>query len=111
MFFFFLITITIFLITITSIRFIILIIASNDGKFIEMQEIWRKYMNIYPNIKSFFIQNDSSIEEDILLNEEENTIYFKEKESYLPGITNKTILAIDYCLQTHDFDYIYRTIN
>lgn len=89
---------------------IILIIASsNHDKYIHMEEIWRKYMNIHPNIKTFFIKNDPSINEDIVLKEEENTIYCKENETYIPGITNKTILAIDYCLQKYDFDYIFRT--
>lgn len=89
---------------------IILIIASSThDKYIHMEEIWRKYMNIHPNIKSFFIKNDPSIKENIILNEEENTIYCREKETYMPGITNKTVLAIDYCLQNYEFDYIFRT--
>lgn len=89
---------------------IILIIASSNHKrYIEMQEIWRKYMNMHPNIKSYFIKNDASIEEDIILKEEENTIYCKEIECYIPGITNKTMLAIHYCLEHYHFDYIYRT--
>ena len=87
---------------------IVLIIASsNHDKYIHMQEIWRKYMNSYPNIKSFFINNDPSIEDDILW--KEDTIYCREKETYMPGITNKTISVIDYCLQHFNFDYIYRT--
>ena len=91
-------------------QIIILIIASLNNKiYIQMQEIWRRYMNLHPNIKSYFIINDPSIEEDIIVNEEENTIYCREIEIYTPGITNKTVLAIDYCLQTYNFDYIYRT--
>jgi hypothetical protein len=89
-------------------KIIILIIASsNHDKYIEMQEIWRKYMNMYPNIQSYFIKNDPSIEQDVLL--KEDTIYCRENETYMPGITNKTVLAIDYCLQHYQFDYIYRT--
>lgn len=91
-------------------KIIILIIASFENeRYIQMQEIWRKYMNLHPNIKSYFIVNDPYIKEDILLNEEENTIYCREVETWSPGITNKTVQAIDYCLQNYDFDYIYRT--
>lgn len=91
-------------------QIIILIIASvNNKRYIQMQEIWRKYMNLHPNIKSYFIINDPKIEDDIIVNEEENTMYCKEIESYTPGITNKTIQCIDYCLQNYQLDYIYRT--
>ena len=37
---------------------IILIIANDDNEsYIEMQQIWRKYMNNHSNIKSYFIKN------------------------------------------------------
>ena len=36
---------------------IILIIANDDNEsYIEMQQIWRKYMNNHSNIKSYFIK-------------------------------------------------------
>ena len=36
---------------------IILIIASDNKQYyIEMQQLWKKYMNIHPNIKSYFTQ-------------------------------------------------------
>lgn len=89
---------------------IILIIASNNSnEYIEMQNIWRKYMNNHPNIKSFFIKNDLNIDTDIYLNENLNTIYTKDIETYSPGIFNKTIKSIEYCLNNFKFDYIYRT--
>jgi hypothetical protein len=89
---------------------IILIIASdNSNEYIEMQNIWRKYMNTHENIKSFFIKNDPNINSNILLDEELNTIFVKDNENYAPGIFNKTIKSIRYCLNNFNFDYIYRT--
>jgi hypothetical protein len=89
---------------------IILIIASDNLKeYVEMQNIWRKYMNTHPNIKSFFIKNDPNIDSNILLNEELNTIFVRDIENYVPGIFNKTIESIRYCLNNFNFDYIYRT--
>lgn len=89
---------------------IILIIASdNSNEYIEMQNIWIKYMNKHSNIKSFFIKSDINIENDIYLNETLNTIYIKDIETYSPGIFNKTIKSIEYCLNNFEFDYIYRT--
>jgi hypothetical protein len=88
---------------------IILIIASdNTDNYIEMQKIWRKYMNkCNPNIRSFFIKNEPTLNEDIIAIND--TIYIKENENYIPGILSKTIKSIQYCLNNFDFDYIYRT--
>jgi hypothetical protein len=88
---------------------IILIIASdNIDNYIEMQNIWRRYMNkCNPNIKSFFIKNDITINEDIIAIND--TIYIKENENYIPGILSKTIKSIQYCLNNFNFNYIYRT--
>ena len=88
---------------------IILIIASdNTDNYIEMQNIWRKYMNkCNPNIKSFFIKNDPTLNEEIICNND--IIYIKENENYIPGILSKTIKSIQYCLNNFEFDYIYRT--
>ena len=89
---------------------IILIIASDNlNEYIEMQQIWKKYMNTHPNIKSFFMKNNQSIGSDILLDEESKTIYVNGIENYIPGIFDKTIESIKYCLKNFDFDYIYRT--
>jgi len=89
---------------------IILIIANDDNEsYIEMQQIWRKYMNNHSNIKSYFIKNKIDINEDIIVNQEENTIYVKNNENLIPGILQKTIKSFEYCLQNFEFDYIYRT--
>jgi hypothetical protein len=90
---------------------IIILIIANDSipQYIEMQKIWMKYMNKHQNIKSFFIKNDINIDNDIILKEEENTIYCKDYETFIPGIYNKTIKSIEYCLNNFKFDYIYRT--
>ena len=91
-------------------KIIILILSSNNfSEYADMYEIWKKYMNIHPNIQSFFIENDKFLDEDIVLNKENNTIYCKGDETYIPGILNKTIKSIDYCLNNFEFDYIYRT--
>ena len=74
-----------------------------------MQQIWRKYMNNHSNIKSYFIKNKIDINEDIIVNQEENTIYVKNNENLIPGILQKTIKSFEYCLQNFEFDYIYRT--
>ncbi len=91
-------------------KIIILIISSNNIVYYKnMRDIWKKYMNNHPNITSFFIENDISIDKEIIVNKEKNTIYYKDEESYVPGILNKTIKIIEYCFDNYDVDYIYRT--
>jgi hypothetical protein len=96
--------------TIKEPKIIILIISSNNIQYYKnMRDIWRKYMNNHPNITSFFIENDSSINKEIIVDKENNTIFYKDEESYVPGILNKTIKIMDYCLKNYEVDYIYRT--
>ena len=91
-------------------KIIMLIISSNNIEFYKnMREVWKKYMNNNPNITSFFIENDPSIDKDIIVDKKNNTIYYKDEESYIPGILNKTIKIIEYLIKNNDFDYIYRT--
>jgi hypothetical protein len=91
-------------------KIIILIISSNNIEFYKnMREVWKKYMNNHPNITSFFIENDSSIDKDIIVDKKNNTIYYKDEESYIPGILNKTIKIMEYLIKNNDVDYIYRT--
>lgn len=91
-------------------KIIILIISSNNIEFYKnMREIWKKYMNNHSNITSFFIENDPLIDKEIIVDKKNNTIFYKDQESYVPGILNKTIKIIEFLIKNYDFDYIYRT--
>ena len=91
-------------------KIIVLIIASDDKDYyIEMQKCWRLYMNNHKNIKCYFIKCNPLINEHVIINEEENTIYCKLKETYVPGLLLKTLMSITHIYNTMDFDYIYRT--
>ena len=58
---------------------VILIIASSNNKHEEIfTENWKKYMNLFSNVKSFFIYGDETIEHDIYV--DENKIVCKCKE-------------------------------
>ena len=89
---------------------IILIISSNSEKYNIMENIWRKYMNKYNNVKCYFIKFNNDNKNNIYINENENTIYLKGKESLIPGILIKTIKSIEYFIKKKiNFDYIIRT--
>lgn len=87
---------------------ILLILAMDSGHYIECQQLWKTYMNAYPNITSYFIKLSPSIEENVVLIED--TIYVKGDESWTPGCLYKTIKSIEYVLNNHEpFDFLFRT--
>lgn len=91
-------------------KIIILIISSQSTHYSQMKEMWKKYMNKHENIKCFFIEFNIEIEQQILLDEINNTIYIKGNETYIPGILDKTIKSIQYVVSSNmEFDYILRT--
>ena len=83
---------------------IILIIANDHPKYYhEMQTVWKKYMNLHPNIRSFFVKGNA--EEYV----ESETIYVKSGENYIPGILEKTVKSMEYIQNNYEYDDIFRT--
>ena len=66
-------------------------------------------MNNHENIKSYFIKYKKNLHDDIYLDENDNTIYIKGVENFIPGVLDKSIKAIEYCLHNFKFDYLLRT--
>jgi hypothetical protein len=89
-------------------QIIILIIASdNTDYYINMQNVWKLYMNTHPHIKSFFIKENNNIDENIVV--DDNIINVKCEPSLIPGILIKTIKSFEYVYNNYNFKYIYRT--
>lgn len=87
---------------------IFLIISSNnEDVYSEMRELSPNYYNLYPDkIKFFFIENK---EMDVDVIEDGNYIYVNGVESFVPGIYNKSVKAIEYVTNNYSFDYVIRT--
>ena len=65
-------------------------------------------MNKHNNIKSYFIKYNNKIQTDVVL--ENDTIFIKGVETYIPGCLDKTIKSIEYIIKTNiEFDFIFRT--
>ncbi len=89
---------------------IILIIATdNKDYYINMQKVWKLYMNTHLKIKAFFIKGNMNINENIVLDQKNDTIYVKCQESFIPGILIKTIESLKYIYNNYNFKYIFRT--
>jgi len=89
-------------------QIIILIIASdNTDYYINMQNVWKLYMNTHPHIKSFFIKENNNIHENIVV--DDNIINVKCEPSIIPGVLIKTIKSFEYIYNNYNYKYIYRT--
>lgn len=89
-----------------------LIISNNehqqscDPVYAKHKSVWRSYMNRHPSIECLFLEYHD--EKDNLI--EDNTFYIKGKESYHPGIRDKTLDCFDYITKQHwQYDFIIRT--
>ena len=58
---------------------------------------------------SIFIVNDPTIDKEWIYDEESRTIKIKADETFIPGILNKTIKAIEICLELFEFDILVRS--
>lgn len=89
-------------------KLIILILANDDSLYIEMQKLWKMYMNNHNNIKSYFIKCNSNSQDEIII--DNDTIFMKGYESLIPGCLDKTIKSIEFFVKNNiDFDFIFRT--
>uniref|UniRef100_A0A6C0ASW4 Uncharacterized protein n=1 Tax=viral metagenome TaxID=1070528 RepID=A0A6C0ASW4_9ZZZZ len=88
-------------------KLIILVIASHSQHYDEFTEQWSRYMNQFPDVRSFFLYSDPTIDSDVLV--EDNKITYKYTEWFEPGILYKTIAGMHVCSHLFTFDHMLRT--
>lgn len=90
-------------------KIIFLIISSdNEEVYSQMKELQPTIYNRYSNqVKYFFIENRSGLSADVV--EDNNYLYITGSESFIPGIYQKSIKAIEYVTNNYSFDYVIRT--
>lgn len=88
-------------------KIINLIIASRAKHYDIFTYCWLQYMNTNPEVKSFFLYSDPTIENDLLI--DTNSITYKCEESLIPGILFKTLAAEKFCQKYMSYDFILRT--
>jgi hypothetical protein len=85
---------------------ICLIIASHSVVYDKMANLWRKYMSINPNIKSYFLYCEPNIEADIFITHDK--IIYKHEENLAPGILLKTFAGIHVANTYFSYDFLIR---
>lgn len=91
-------------------KLLVLVIASdNHPAYIELQEIWKSYMNSAPDeITSYFIKGDPNLQASFEIRD--NTLYTKTLDNYKPGILKKTILSMEALEPILDqYEFVLRT--
>jgi hypothetical protein len=88
---------------------IVLIIDSNDLElYKELRTLWKLYMNLNTSIKCFFLYGQEDLKTEV--QEQENNLTIRVKESLQPGIYEKTSLALNYLINTYpNTNYFIRT--
>ena len=72
-----------------------------------MKTCLQRYLQKVPFLTFFFIAFRNQEKEIVV---EDDCLYFKGEEGFLPHILNKTVLAIRYCIDQHiPFDYLIRS--
>jgi hypothetical protein len=73
-----------------------------------MQQKSKKYYSVFSeDIKIFYITFREEQEEEVIENDE--FLYLKGTESFMPGIITKTINAMNYINKQYSYDYVVRT--
>ena len=91
------------------VKIINLVLYNDDNKnYVQMYQILKEHYKKYSNVTTFFYKYKNNLQNEIEL--DGNIINIKGEETYIPGILNKTIIALDF-VQTNitDFDYIVRS--
>ena len=91
-------------------KILVLIISSNNMQaYIDLQDIWKQYMNSDPeHFEVYFIAASPDLATPYEI--KGNYLTVKGEESYVPGIIDKTMLALE-AMQPRfkEFDYVLRT--
>ena len=88
-------------------KIIILVIASHNYHYDHFKICWQKYMNMFPDVRSFFLYSNPNIDYDIIV--DNDSITYKYEEWYEPGILYKTIAGMNICDKNFNYSYLLRT--
>ena len=91
-------------------KILVLIISSNSMQaYIDLQGIWKQYMNSDPeHFEVYFIAASPDLATPYEI--KGNYLTVKGEESYVPGIIDKTMLALETMQpRLKEFDYVLRT--
>lgn len=84
-----------------------LVLYSEDKEYNEMHEITKKYYSKFKNVTTIYYKYNQHIREEYKMIDD--VLNIKGRESYVPGILEKTIKAFQYINDNYNFDYVIRS--
>lgn len=94
--------------TSSSLKYVNLVLYSDNKEYNQMKEITEKYYNKFENVTTIYYKFDKGITNKYEM--EGNLLKIKGTESYLPGILDKTVKAMEYVVDNkYDCDYLVRS--
>jgi len=89
--------------SIKSVKTIILRIFDNSDNDKRARDIHRKFLN-----DCIYVYHNPTLTTDYRYDKEEQLLEIKGQETEIPGMLNKTLKAIEYCLKFCEFDILVR---
>ena len=90
----------------SKLKYVNLVLYSDDREYNEMKEITQGYYKKFENVKTIYYKYDEKINEEYLM--EGDVLKIKGKDTYVPGILEKTVKAMEY-VENDEYDYFVRS--
>jgi hypothetical protein len=91
-----------------QLKYVNLVLYSEDKDYNQMKEITEKYYKKFENVTTIYYKFDKDMVEKHRM--DGNVLKIKGTESYLPGILDKTVKAMEYVLEkNYGCDYLVRS--
>ena len=91
------------------VKVIVYVITSQGDVYKDLEDMWRKYMDLNARIKCFFIRGDPNLEQEWQISSDGKTIYCRCQENLVPGIIEKSMISLNYLKTDDTYDYVIRT--
>lgn len=92
-----------------NIKILNLVLYSKGKEYDKMYNITRNYYSrFYPQVKTIYYMFDEQVKEPIIM---KDILLIPGKETYIPGILDKTLKAIEFVkgIKELDYDYLLRS--
>jgi len=84
-----------------------LVLYSRDPNYDKMYEITHKYYSKFGNVTTLYYTFDENLVE--ATKKEGDILYIRGKDTFIPGVLEKTIVAMEYGMENYSFDYLVRS--
>jgi hypothetical protein len=92
----------------SNLKILHLVLHSHNDYYIDMYNLTRNYYHSSKNVKTIYYSFSPNLKSDYLI--KDDILYIKGKETYLPGILDKTVKALKYFeKELNKYDYIVRS--